>query len=143
MDFVNPPDSEIRRILSIPATVAVVGCSDDPQRDSHRIALLLRRKGFRTIPVNPRLDPEALRPALGERCYPDLGSIPGAVEIVDVFRRPEHVAEIVEQAIAKRARVLWCQLGVTDEAAALRAQRAGMTVIMDRCPAIEYSRLFQ
>lgn len=142
MGFVNPPDAEIRRILSTTATVAVVGCSDDPARDSHRIALLLRSKGFRAIPVNPRLAPDALRAALGERCYPDLVSIPGAVEIVDVFRRPQHVAGIVEQAIAKRARVLWCQLGVIDEAAALRAQRAAMTVIMDRCPAIEYARLF-
>jgi uncharacterized protein len=142
VDFQNPPDEVIRAILARPTTVAVVGCSDDPGRDSLRIATLLKRKGFRVIPVNPTLPPEALLSALGERGYPDLASIPDAIEIVDVFRRPEHVAEIVEQAIAKQARILWCQLGVVDLDAARRAQNAGMTVVMDRCPAIEYSRLF-
>ena len=88
MNFTNPSDDEIRAILSKPATVAVVGCSDNPDRDSLRIAMLLKHKGFRVIPVNPQLGPEALRRELGERCYPDLASIPEAVEIVDVFRRP-------------------------------------------------------
>lgn len=142
MDFVNPPDSEIREILSHPVTVAVVGCSDSPARDSLKIAKLLKSRGFRVIPVNPTLEPDALLGVLGEKCYPDLKSIPGRVEIVDVFRRPEHVPEVVEEAIAKGARVLWCQLGVIHLEAARRAQRAGMTVVMDRCPAIEYSRLF-
>ena len=142
MSFSNPPDSEIRAILSHPATVAVVGCSDNPERDSLRIAMLLRDKGFRVIPVNPQLPAEALLDVLGERCYPDLKSIPDAVEIVDVFRRSEYVPAIVEEAIAKRARVLWCQLGVVNLEAAARAASAGMTVVMDRCPAIEYRRLF-
>ncbi len=143
MDFVNPPDSKIRAILARPTTVAVVGCSNDPARDSLMIAVLLKRKGFRVIPVNPRLEPDALVPLLGERCYPDLASIPDPVEIVDVFRRPEHLPEIVSAAIAKGARVLWCQLGVINLEAASEAQAAGLTVVMDRCPAIEYSRLFQ
>lgn len=142
MNFTNPSDDEIRAILSKPATVAVVGCSDDPDRDSLRIAMLLKHKGFRVIPVNPQLGPEALRRELGERCYPDLASIPEAVEIVDVFRRPEYLPEIAEQAIKKGARILWGQLGVIDQAAAERAQKAGMMVVMDRCPAIEYRRLF-
>jgi predicted CoA-binding protein len=142
MEDINPSDQEIRAILARPATVAVVGCSDNPARDSLKIAMLLRDKGFRVIPVNPQLQPEALMTALGERCYPDLASIPDAVEIVDVFRRSEHVAEIADQAIAKGARVLWCQLGVIDLDAARRAQAAGLTVVMDRCPAIEYRRLF-
>jgi predicted CoA-binding protein len=142
MDFINPSDTEIRAILSKPATVAVLGCSDNPARDSLMIAKLLKQKGFRVIPVNPQLQPEALRKELGERCYPDLASIPEPVEIVDVFRRSEYVAEIAEQAIEKGARVLWCQLGVIDHGAAENAQRAGMTVVMDRCPAIEYRRLF-
>ena len=142
MSFANPPDTEIRRILSTPATVAVVGCFDDPARDSLRIATLLRRKGFKVIPVNPMLQPEALRGDLGELCYPDLLSIPEPVEIVDVFRRPEFLPEIVNQAIVKGARILWCQLGVVNLAEAERAQRAGITVVMDRCPAIEYGRLF-
>jgi len=142
MEFTNPSDAEIRAILSRPTTVAVVGCSDSPARDSLRIAMLLRDKGFRVIPVNPQLKPEALAGILGERCYPDLASIPEPVEIVDVFRRSQFVAEIAEEAIAKGARVLWCQLGVIDLEAARRAQKAGLTVVMDRCPAIEYRRLF-
>jgi uncharacterized protein len=141
-EFSNPPDAAIRKILAHPVTVAVLGCSDNPARDSLRIAMLLKRKGFRVIPVNPKLAPDALMTALGERCYPDLASIPGAVEMVDVFRRSEHVAEIAAAAIAKGARVLWCQLGVVDLEAAALAQAAGMTVVMDRCPAIEYGRLF-
>jgi uncharacterized protein len=142
MEFSNPTDDEIREILSHPATVAVLGCSNNPARDSLRIAMLLRRKGFRVIPVNPRLGPDALMDALGERCYPDLATIPGPVEVVDVFRRPEYLLEIADAAIAKGARVLWCQLGVVNLAAAARARAAGMTVVMDRCPAIEYGRLF-
>jgi len=142
MEFVNPSDQEIRAILSRPTTVAVMGCSDNPDRDSLRIAMLLREKGFRVIPVNPQLKPDALIGVLGERCYADLASIPDQVEIVDVFRRSEFVAEVAKQAIAKGARVLWCQLGVIDLDAARRTQAAGLTVVMDRCPAIEYRRLF-
>jgi len=142
MEFSNPPDTEIREILAHPATVAVVGCSDNPARDSLRIAILLRRKGFRVIPVNPQLKPDALMDALAERCYPDLASIPDPVQMVDVFRRSEYLPEIAEAAVAKGARVLWCQLGVIDVKAAKRARAAGMMVVMDRCPAIEYARLF-
>jgi predicted CoA-binding protein len=142
MEFENPSDSEIRAILSKPATVAVVGCSNNPARDSLKIALLLKSRGFRVIPVNPTLAPDALMEQLGERVYPDLLAVPDPIEIVDVFRRPEYLPEIVEQAIAKTARILWCQLGVINLDAARRAQEAGMTVVMDRCPAIEYRRLF-
>jgi uncharacterized protein len=142
MEFENPSDAKIREILSHPVTVAVVGCSDSPARDSLRIAKLLKSRGFRVIPVNPALAPDALVAMLGEKCYPDLASIPGPVGMVDVFRRSEYVAKIVEQAIAKGARILWCQLGVIDLQAGARAQSAGLTVIMDRCPAIEYARLF-
>ena len=142
MEFTNPSDNEIRAILARPTTVAVVGCSDSPARDSLRIAKLLKTRGFKVIPVNPQLDAEALRAGLGEKCYPDLASIPEPVEIVDVFRRSEFVPEIAEAAIAKGARVLWCQLGVIHLDAARRAQQAGLTVLMDRCPAIEFARLF-
>jgi uncharacterized protein len=142
MSFENPPDSQIRTILANPTTVAVVGCSDNPDRDSFRIAMLLKHKGFHVIPVNPQLGPEALRTELGERVYPDLASIPGPVEMVDVFRRSEFLPEIAEHAIKKGAKVLWGQLGVVDESAAARARTAGLTVVMDRCPAIEYRRLF-
>lgn len=142
MSFRNPSDSEIKRILSNPTTVAVVGCSNRPESDSLRIAMLLKDKGFRVIGVNPTLAPEALVPVLGTRCYPDLASIPEPVGIVDVFRRPEFVPEIAQAAIAIGARVLWCQLGVVNLAAAERTRQAGLTVVMDRCPAIEYRRLF-
>jgi uncharacterized protein len=142
MEFTNPPDSEIRAILSNPTTVAVVGCSDSPARDSLRIAKLLKTRGFKVIPVNPQLAPDALQSELNEECYPDLASIPDKVEIVDVFRRSEFLPEIAKAAIAKGAKVLWCQLGVINEAAAKKAQQHGLTVIMDRCPAIEYARLF-
>ena len=142
MAFTNPSDETIKAILSHPTTVAVVGCSDNPDRDSLRIALLLKAKGFHVIPVNPQLQPEALRNELGERCYPDLASIPQPVAIVDVFRRSENLPAIAEEAIAKGARILWGQLGVVDAGAAERAEKAGLTVVMDRCPAIEYRRLF-
>jgi predicted CoA-binding protein len=142
MPFENPSDAEIRAILSRPTNVAVVGCSSDPSRDSLRIARLWRTRGFRVLPVNPQLEPGALAGILGERCYPDLVSIPGPVEIVDVFRRSEFVPEVAEQAIAMGAKVLWCQLGVIHPQAAARAQAAGLTVLMDRCPAIEWARLF-
>ncbi|HUN58992.1 MAG TPA: CoA-binding protein [Candidatus Binataceae bacterium] len=142
MSFSNPRDETIKAILSRPTTVAVVGCSDNPDRDSLRIAQLLKSKGFRVIPVNPQLGPEALRDSLGERCYPDLASIPEPVELVDVFRRSEYLPAIAEEAVAKGAKVLWGQLGVIDEDAAETAQKAGLTVVLDRCPAIEYRRLF-
>jgi uncharacterized protein len=142
MSFVNPSDDTIKGILSNPTTVAVIGCSDNPDRDSLRIAKLLKSKGFHVIPVNPQLAPETLREELGERCYPDLASIPEPVEFVDVFRRSEYLPEIAKEAIAKGARILWGQLGVVDEDAAQRARKAGLTVVMDRCPAIEYRRLF-
>jgi len=135
--FENPSDDAIRAILATPRTVAVVGCSADPSRDSHRIARLLRDRGHRVIPVNP-----TETEVLGVRCWPSLRDVPEPVEMVDVFRRPEFVAGVVDDALAVAARILWLQLGVIDEAAAVRARDAGMTVVMDRCPAIEYRRLF-
>src|SRR5262249_53359691 len=125
MAFANPPDSEIRSILSNPTTVAVIGCSDNLSRDSLKIAILLKSRGFRVIPVNPALKPGALMDALGERVYPDLASIPFPVEIVDVFRRPEFLPEIAEQAIAQGGRILLGQLGVITLAAARRTPPPG------------------
>ncbi len=135
--FDNPTDDEIRAILGAPRTIAVVGCSPDPTRDSHRIARLLQERGHRVIPVNP-----AAAVVLGERCRPSLAAIDEAVEVVDVFRRPDAVPSVVDEAIAIGASVLWLQLGVIHVEGALRARAAGMTVVMDRCPAIEYPRLF-
>ena len=134
--FHNPPASVIREILSQPRRIAVVGCSPDPSRDSHRIAQLLIDKGHSVVPVNPRATQ-----ILGHQCYPTLRMIPGSIGMVDIFRRADQAGAIVDEAIAVGARIVWMQLGVVDEAAAARAQAAGLTVVMDRCPAIEYRRL--
>ena len=139
--FRNPADVTIRGILDTPRTIAVVGCSPDPTRDSHRIAALLKAKGHAVIPVNPHC-----HEIFGARCYASLQEAhahAGAeIDMVDVFRRPRFVARIADDAIAIGASILWLQLGVIDEAAARRATDAGLTVVMDRCPAIEYRRLF-
>jgi hypothetical protein len=128
----------IRELLTETRTWAVVGCSPDPERDSHRIARLLQHKGFRVIPVNPAVDE-----LLGERCYPSVLDIPSseAVEVVDVFRRADEAGAHVDEAIAAGVRGIWLQLGVVDEGAARRALEAGLQVVMDRCPAIELPRL--
>jgi predicted CoA-binding protein len=135
--FENPSDVTIREILATPRTIAVVGCSPDPDRDSYRIAALLKAKGHKVIPVNP-----SCREILGERCFTNVRDIPEPVEMVDVFRRPQFVDQIADEAIAAGAKVLWLQLEVINEPAARKAQDAGLTVVMDRCPAIEYRRLF-
>jgi predicted CoA-binding protein len=124
-------------ILGAYAVFAIVGLSDRPDRPSHSVASFLKERGYHIVPVNPCL---VGRKILGERCYADLPSIPFPVEVVDIFRRSELVSPIVDQAIAIGARVVWMQLGVTDERAAERARAAGLHVVMDRCPAIELSR---
>ena len=135
--FTNPADATIRNILATPRTIAVVGCSPDPGRDSHQIAALLKAKGHTIIPVNPHC-----QEVLGEQCFPSLRAVPTRIEMVDVFRRSQFVGQVAEESIAVGASILWLQLGVIDPAAAQRAHAAGLTVIMDRCPAIEYRRLF-
>jgi uncharacterized protein len=131
-------DDDVREILTTTRVWAVVGCSPDPGRDSHRIAALLQRRGYRVIPVNPAVDE-----VLGERCYPSLRDVPEdeGVEVVDLFRRSSEVAPHVEEAIEIGARAVWMQLGVIDRVAASRAREAGLRVVMDRCPAIELPRL--
>jgi len=137
MAFQNPSDEAIKELLATPQTIAVVGCSPNPARDSHRIAKLLQAKGHRVIPVNP-----GHQEILNEKCYGSLQEIPERIDMVDIFRRAEHVGPIVAAAIEVGARIVWMQLGVIDEGAAEKAQQAGMLVVMDRCPAIEYRRLF-
>ena len=120
-------------------TWAVVGCSPDPRRDSHRVAAVLQRAGFRVIPVNPHAGDELL----GERVYPRIDAIPPEeeVDVVDIFRRSDAAGAHVDEAIARGARGVWLQLGVIDAAAAERARAAGLRVVMERCPAIELPRL--
>jgi predicted CoA-binding protein len=129
---------DVRTLLTTTRTWAVVGCSPDPSRDSHRIAAMLKQRGFTVIPINPAADT-----ILGERCYASIAEIPPDVEVdvVDVFRRSEAAGEHVDEAIARGAKGVWLQLGVIDPAAAARARDAGLLVAMDRCPAIELPRL--
>ncbi len=135
--FSNPSNDVIRKILASPKNIAIVGCSPDPQRDSNQIAQLLKLKGHRIFPVNP-LCPQVLETT----CYPRLQDIPEQIDMVDVFRRSLFVPQIADEAIGIQAAVLWLQLDIIDEAAALRARAAGLCVVMNRCPAIEYGRLF-
>jgi predicted CoA-binding protein len=130
-------DADVTAILDGMKVWAVVGCSPDPRRDSHRIAALLQERGYRVIPVNPAVDA-----VLGERCYPSLADIPASegVEVVDVFRRSQLAGAHVDEAIAIGARAVWLQLGVIDAAAIERARAAGLRAVMDRCPAIELAR---
>jgi predicted CoA-binding protein len=130
---------DVRALLTGTRTWAVVGCSPDPRRDSHRIAALLQREGFRVIPVNPAGGAKIL----GERVYDSVAAIPdrAGVEVVDVFRRASVAGTHVDEAIELGARAVWMQLGVVDEQAAERGRAAGLRVIMDRCPAIELPRL--
>ncbi len=129
---------DVRLVLGEYRTWAVVGCSPDPSRDSHRVARFLQSHGYRVIPVRPGVEE-----ILGERCYGSLADVPASegVEVVDVFRRSELAGAHVDEAIAIGARAVWLQLGVIDEAAAARARAAGLRVVMDRCPAIELPRL--
>jgi predicted CoA-binding protein len=124
------------RILRNYRTVAVVGISADQERPSHRIARYLKEHGYRVIPVNPRE-----KEVLGERCYPDLCSIPEPIEIVEVFRRSRFVPRVVAEAIYAGAKVVWMQEGIVHEAAARRAREAGMEVVMDRCMMNEHRKM--
>lgn len=129
---------EIRHVLTEFETWAVVGCSPDPRRDSHDVARFLRSRGKRIVPVHP-----AAEEILEERAYPDLASVPASVgvEVVDIFRRSDKAGVHVDEAIAIGAKAVWMQLGVIDDEAADRARRAGLFVVVDRCPKIELPRL--
>lgn len=126
----------IRKILQEARTIAVVGASEKPWRDSNSIARFLKHKGYTVYPVNPNY-----REIDGEQCYPDLASIPAPIDIVDVFRQPSAVPEIVKEAVAIGAKTLWLQYGVVHEQAAAEAERSGLQVIMDRCIAVDYRQL--
>jgi predicted CoA-binding protein len=132
-----PTDAEIRDILTKVKVIAVVGWSPKPDRPSHGVAAFLKRQGYRVIPVNPG---QAGEMALGETVVATVAEA-GPVDMVDIFRRSEEASAVVDQAIAAGAKAVWLQLGVVDEAAADRARKAGLQVVMDRCPAIEIPRL--
>ena len=132
-------DGEIRTVLQRARTIAIVGMSANPNRDSYAVARFLQRNGYRIVPVNPNL----IAPVLGEQPYANLRDVPFHIDIVDIFRRTEFVPEIIEDALAIRAEVVWMQLGVIHVAAAQRAQAAGLGVVMNRCTAIEHRRLMR
>jgi predicted CoA-binding protein len=129
-------DAALHDLLAAAHSIAVVGHSDKPYRASFGVARYLREAGYLVYPVNPNL-----RTLHGQTVYPDLRHVPDRIDIVNVFRRPEHLPQIVEDAIAIGARALWTQLGVVHPDAARRAQAAGLQVVQDRCIMVEHRRL--
>jgi predicted CoA-binding protein len=136
MAFENPNREEIKQILQQTGTIAVVGLSDKPDRISYMVSEAMQNKGYRIIPVNPNAEQ-----ILGEKCYPSLDQIPEKIDIVNVFRRSEHIMPVAEEAVQVNAKVLWLQQGIYNEEAAALAAEHGMTVIMDRCIKVEHSIL--
>ena len=129
-------DAELRNILSSVRTVATVGVSSNPARPSYGIFQYLAEAGYRMIPVNP-----TIQEVLGRPSYPNLQSIPEKIEVVQVFRKPEDVPSVVEDAIQVGAKVVWMQEGVVNDQAAARAEQAGLKVVMDRCMMKTHQRL--
>lgn len=127
------PIKTLQRIFAESRTIAVVGLSPKTNRPSNQVALYLRQAGFRIIPVNP-----GQTEILGEPCYPELQSIPEPVDVVDIFRRSEQVEPVVRDAIAISAKVIWMQQGIVNVEAAMIAEQAGLTVIMDRCLKVDH-----
>ena len=138
MDHDDYPDALLRRILREVRTIAMVGASPDWNRPSYFAMKYLQIKGYRVIPVNPKA---AGGEILGERVYASLKDIPEKIDMVDIFRASAAVPPIVEDAIQIGAKVVWMQIGVRNDEAARRAEQAGLTVVMNRCPKIEWGRL--
>ncbi|MCU0892590.1 MAG: CoA-binding protein [Sandarakinorhabdus sp.] len=131
-------DADIARLLDTTRTIALVGASDRPERAAHEVMGVLIAHGYRVIPVNPLLAGQTI---LGQPVVATLADVAEPIDMVDVFRRSEFVSDVVEDAIAAGAKAVWTQLGVIDHSAAARAEAAGLTVVMDRCPKIELRRL--
>lgn len=131
-------DAEIRTLLEEVRTIALVGASDRPTRPSNGVMATLQGHGYRVIPVNPQITGMHVH---GEFVFRDLDQLGDPIDMVDIFRRSSEAGAVVDQAIAIGAKAVWLQLGVIDEAAAARAEAAGLKVVMDRCPAIEIPRL--
>ena len=128
---------EIGEVLKRARTIAVVGLSSSPLRPSYGVAAYLQTHGYRIIPVNPNI-----KGALGEKAYASLAEVPEKIDLVDIFRRPEFVAELVDQAIALKVPAIWMQEDVVHEAAAAKARKAGIFVMMDRCILKEHRARF-
>ena len=124
----SPQTDPVTELLSHSRTIAVVGLSDNPLRPSHGVSAYMQSQGYRIIPVNPQIES-----SLGEKAYISLLDVPGKIDIVNIFRRPEFVEEVVDQAIQLRVPAIWMQEDVIHEKAAEKARRAGLFVVMDRC----------
>ncbi|MBC2778538.1 CoA-binding protein [Parasphingopyxis marina] len=131
-------DQDIAQLLTDTKTIAMIGASDKPDRASYRVMKFLQDKGFRVFPVNPGITGEHIH---GEFVWRELSEIGEPIDLVDIFRDSEAAGEAVDQAIAAGAKAVWMQLGVINEAAAERAEAAGLKVVMDKCPAQEMPRL--
>jgi predicted CoA-binding protein len=131
-------DADIRDLLASARTIAMVGASDRPDRPSWGVMRFLQEHGYRVIPVNPQITGEHVH---GEYVFRELCQLGMPIDIVDIFRRPEAAGEAVDEAIAVGAKAVWMQLGVVNQAAAARAEAAGLKVVMDRCPKIDIPRL--
>lgn len=140
MDHAHYSDSYIRAVLAGVKTVAIVGASANPSRPSFFVTKYLAERGYKVFPVNPG---QGGKPIAGLTSYATLADVPEPIDMVDVFRASEHVGQVVADALAltPRPKVIWTQLGVRDDAAAAVAEAAGLQVVMNRCPKIEYARL--
>jgi hypothetical protein len=131
-------DEDIKALLEETRVIAMIGASDRPDRASYGVMAFLQSRGYRVIPVNPQITGEHIH---GEFVFRELSQIGEPIDLVDIFRRPEAAGQAVDEAIAAGAKAVWMQLGVINEEAAARAEAAGLTVVMDRCPKIEIPRL--
>lgn len=135
--MINPDDRKIKEILEKSKTVAVVGLSAKPHRDSYRVAEYMQNMGYRVIPVNPSLRQDVL----GEKPYPDLASVPDKIDIVNIFRKSQDVPPVVEDALPVKPGCIWMQVGIVNNEAAAMADEKGMDVVMDRCIMVDHKRL--
>ena len=133
-----PQTDPVTELLKRARTIAVVGLSDNPMRPSHGVSAYMQSQGYRIIPVNPKI-----KSCLGEKAYASLLEVPEKIDVVDIFRRPEFVEEVVDQAIQLKAPAIWMQEDVIHEKAAEKARKAGMFVIMDRCILKEHRARFR
>ncbi|MCD5406863.1 MAG: CoA-binding protein [Desulfotomaculum sp.] len=136
--FINSADNELKTLLKQTRTIAIVGLSDKPERDSHKVAKYLQDKGYKIIPVNPKLDA-----VLGEKAYRKVSEIPEQVDIINVFRRSIDTPPVVEDSLSKKPQAIWLQLGIKNDAAAKLAKDNQITIIMDRCLKIDHAKLLK
>lgn len=134
----NADDHEIKEILDRHSQIAIIGLSNNEEKPSYQVAKYLKERNYIIYPVNPRYES-----ILGEKCYPSLLAIPDPIEIVNIFRKPAAIPEIVVDAIKCRAEVIWMQLGIVNNQAAQRAKEAGLKVVMSKCMMVEHKRLIK